>query len=210
MAGKTTKPTLNLLLKALSLCVTESKDKVALTLLSCLKSLVATLGENSEGNERDLRTMRGLVLLIKDRLEGVNALGVTLCNSLAEVFLQLTFKETTPATVEEQSDFKTESKATVISAGAKKVLVPNWAIQAYQLWKELGLNYAEIGRRVGQPRQNVAYWVKRLETLKSNTASTSNEPKPPDEQSQSTELNPSPTSTSDEIWQLLKDKVKKG
>jgi hypothetical protein len=203
---KATKATLNLLLKALSLCVVESKDKVAQTLLSTLKSLVVSLCECPEGKERDLRTMRGLVLLIKERLEGIDALGVTLCDSLAEILLQLILKGVAPMGGQSNHVVEGEALATqVVLIGGRKVFVPEWALQAHQLWKQ-GLSYAEIGKRLGVIRQNVRYWVTRLETLNSKFRGEPNEH--PVSPPTTPTPNPTPPTPDETLWQLIEKRVK--
>jgi hypothetical protein len=203
---KTVQDTLNLLIKALSLCVVESKDKVAQTLLSTLKSLAVSLCGCPKGKERDLRTMRGLVLLIKERLEGIDALGVTLCDSLAEVLLQLILKGVVPTDGQPNHMVEGDAPAAqVVLIGGKRVFVPEWAIQAHQLWKQ-GLSYAEIGKRLGVIRQNVRYWVTRLETLNSKFKGEPSEhpispPTPPTP-------NPTPPTPDETLWQLIEKRVK--
>jgi hypothetical protein len=152
--------------------------------------------------------MRGLVLLIKERLAGVNALGATLCGCLAETILLLTFKDTASSESGAVTAPAGKGKATVptdrckVKAGNMVIEVPKWALQAFHL-RQQGVKYSEIGKQFGVSRQLAQYWVRRLEAL---NLPISEEPKvleaPPTEPQ-------SPPSPPDEtLWQLLKGKVK--
>jgi hypothetical protein len=206
MARRTTQDTLNLLIKAVSQCVAESQDKVSQSLLSVLKALTTNISPDPEERERDRRTMRGLVLLIKERLEGVNAVGTTLCGCLAETILLLTFKDTTPfknvvVKVPAGEGGKPTDRCP-IKVGDAEIIVPRWALQAFYLRLQ-GVKYSEISKQFNVSRQLAQYWVNRLKAL---NPTISEEPKvseapPPEKQS--------PSSLPDEtIWHLLKGKVK--
>jgi hypothetical protein len=195
MSEKTTKETLNLLIKGVSRCVTESGDKVAQSLLGILKTLAADQSKDLEEWERNRRTMRGLVMLIKDRLEGVNALGVTLCGCLAEVLLQITFTEATT--------FKKEIEVKVLAEqGVKSANIPQWVLEAFYMWKQ-GVGYAEIGKRLGVARQVVRYWVQRLNRLNPKFSEESKEP-----EALQPEQQPTSASPEDSLWRLLHAKTK--
>ena len=194
MSEKATKETLNLLIKGIGRCVTESGDKVAQSLLGILKTLAADQSKDLEERERNRRTMRGLVMLIKDRLEGVNALGVTLCGCLAEVLLQLTFTEATT--------FKEIEVKVPTEQGVRSANIPQWALEAFYMWKQ-GVGYAEIGRRLGVARQIVRYWVQRLNRLNPKFSDEQKEPEAPQAEQQ-----PSKASPDDSLWRLLHAKIK--
>jgi len=194
VSGKATKETLNLLIKGVGRCVAESGDKVAQSLLGILKTLAADQSKDLEERERNRRTMRGLVMLIKDRLEGVNALGVTLCGCLAEVLLQLTFTEATA--------FKEIEVKVPTEQGVKSANIPQWALEAFYMWKQ-GVGYAEIGKRLGVARQVVRYWVQRLNRLNPKFLEERKEPEAPQAERQPTSASPD-----DSLWRLLHAKIK--
>jgi hypothetical protein len=195
VSEKATKETLNLLIKGVSRCVTESGDKVAQSLLGILKTLAADQSKDLEERERNRRTMRGLVMLIKDRLEGVNALGVTLCGCLAEVLLQITFTEATNLKKEIEVKVPTEQ-------GVKPANIPQWALEAFYMWKH-GVGYAEIGRQLGVARQVVRYWVQRLNRLNPKFWEEHKEP-----EAFQPEQQPTSASPEDSLWRLLHAKIK--
>jgi hypothetical protein len=184
-----------MLIKGIGRCVTESGDKVAQSLLGILKTLAADQSKDLEERERNRRTMRGLVMLIKDRLEGVNALGVTLCGCLAEVLLQITFTEATNLKKEIEVKVPTEQ-------GVKSANIPQWALEAFYMWKQ-GVGYAEIGKRLGVARQVVRYWVQRLNRLNPKFSEECKEPEAPQPEQQPTSASPD-----DSLWQLLHAKIK--
>jgi hypothetical protein len=194
MSEKVAKETLNLLIKGVGQCVAESNDKISQSLLGILKTLAADQSKDPEERERNRRTMHGLVMLIKDRLEGVNALGVTLCGCLAEVLLQLTFTETTA--------FKEIEVKVPTEQGVKSANIPQWALEAFYMWKQ-GVGYAEIGKRLGVSRQYVRYWVQRLNRLNPKFSEEQKEPEAPQTEQQSTVASPE-----DSLWRLLHAKIK--
>jgi hypothetical protein len=200
---KATGEILNLLIEAVSQCVAESKDKVSQSLLSTLKEMTTNISSDPEERERDRRTMRGLVLLIKERLEKVNAIGATLCECLAEVLLLQTLKDTTPfKTIKVKVGEKVPADKCLVKVDGKEVTVPRWALEAFYMRMQ-GVKYSEISERFGVSRQLAQYWVNRLKALKPHLL----------EETEVSEAQPTeqqlPTPSPDEaLWQLLKGKVK--
>jgi hypothetical protein len=195
---------LDLLIEAVSLCVAESQDKVSQSLLSTLRAMTVNTSSDPEERERDRQTMRGLVLLIKERLEKINAIGATLCGCLAEVLLLQTLKDTTP--------FKTvkvvvggeevPADKCPVKVEDKEIEVPKWALEAFYMWMH-GIKYSEICKRFGVSRQRAQYWVNRLRALNPQLWEKAKAP-----ETQSTEPQPPTPSPDEAIWQLLKGKVK--
>jgi hypothetical protein len=203
MAKEATAKILDLLIEAVSLCVAESRDKVSQSLLSTLKTMTANISSDPEERERDRQTMRGLVLLIKERLEKVNAVGATLCGCLAEVLLLLTLKDTTPFKKIKVKVGEEEVPADKcpIKVNGKEIVVPRWALEAFYMRMQ-GVKYSEICKRFGVTRQRAQYWVNRLKALKSQLWE---ETKVSETQPTEQPSTPPPDET---LWQMLKGKVK--